>query len=186
MNKPTFGDSTHSSSRGHTRAAWAPVSADHPEFPSLSAQLPAVNWQEREIQDWFGLKAVGHPHPRRVALHDNWPDVHPLRKDFPLERNRPHRRVVCQLSVRNILDSFRRCKTRRRLGAHQAAFAPPPKVSILAALGTTIRTSTRRFAPNFRLPACPRRSLRGILDEFCLKFHSVTSRASGLELPVRE
>ena len=63
----------------------APVSADDPEFPSLSAQLPAVNWQEREIQDWFGLKAVGHPNPRRVALHDNWPDVHPLRKDFPLE-----------------------------------------------------------------------------------------------------
>ena len=63
----------------------APVQADHPEFPSLSAQLPAVNWQEREIQDWFGLKAVGHPNPRRVALHDNWPDVHPLRKDFPLE-----------------------------------------------------------------------------------------------------
>jgi Ni,Fe-hydrogenase III component G len=63
----------------------APVRADHPEFPSLSAQLPAVNWQEREIQDWFGLKAAGHPNPRRVALHDNWPDVHPLRKDFPLE-----------------------------------------------------------------------------------------------------
>jgi Ni,Fe-hydrogenase III large subunit/Ni,Fe-hydrogenase III component G len=63
----------------------ARVHADHPEFPSLSAQLPAVNWQEREIQDWFGLKALGHPNPRRVALHDNWPDVHPLRKDFPLE-----------------------------------------------------------------------------------------------------
>jgi Ni,Fe-hydrogenase III large subunit/Ni,Fe-hydrogenase III component G len=63
----------------------APVPADHPEFPSLSAQLPSVNWQEREIQDWFGLKAVGHPNPRRVALHDNWPEVHPLRKDFPVD-----------------------------------------------------------------------------------------------------
>ncbi|PYU55055.1 MAG: NADH-quinone oxidoreductase subunit F [Acidobacteria bacterium] len=63
----------------------ASVRADHPEFPSLSAELPAVNWQEREIQDWFGLKAVGHPNPRKVALHDNWPDVHPLRKDFLLE-----------------------------------------------------------------------------------------------------
>jgi Ni,Fe-hydrogenase III large subunit/Ni,Fe-hydrogenase III component G len=63
----------------------APVRADHPEFPSLSAELPAVNWQEREIQDWFGLKAAGHPNPRRVALHDNWPDVYPLRKDFPVD-----------------------------------------------------------------------------------------------------
>ena len=62
----------------------APVCVDDPKFPSLSAELPAVNWQEREIQDWFGLKPVGHPNPRRVALHDNWPDVHPLRKDFPL------------------------------------------------------------------------------------------------------
>jgi Ni,Fe-hydrogenase III large subunit/Ni,Fe-hydrogenase III component G len=63
----------------------APVRSDSLEFPSLSAQLPAVNWQEREIQDWFGLKAEGHPNPRRVALHDNWPDVYPLRKDFNLE-----------------------------------------------------------------------------------------------------
>jgi Ni,Fe-hydrogenase III large subunit/Ni,Fe-hydrogenase III component G len=62
-----------------------PISKDHPSFPSLAAELPSVNWQEREIQDWFGLEATGHPNPRRVALHDNWPDVHPLRKDFPLD-----------------------------------------------------------------------------------------------------
>ena len=63
----------------------APIPSDRPSFPSLAAELPAVNWQEREIQDWFGLQAVGHPNPRRVALHDNWPDMHPLRKDFPLD-----------------------------------------------------------------------------------------------------
>ncbi|MEN6533457.1 MAG: NADH-quinone oxidoreductase subunit C, partial [Bryobacteraceae bacterium] len=63
----------------------APVPAESPAFPSLAAELPAVNWQEREIQDWFGLEASAHPNPRRVALHDNWPDVHPLRKDFPLD-----------------------------------------------------------------------------------------------------
>jgi Ni,Fe-hydrogenase III large subunit/Ni,Fe-hydrogenase III component G len=70
-------------------SAWvilkAPIPASHTSFPSLAAMLPSVNWQEREIQDWFGLEAIGHPNPRRVALHDNWPDVHPLRKDFPLE-----------------------------------------------------------------------------------------------------
>jgi Ni,Fe-hydrogenase III large subunit/Ni,Fe-hydrogenase III component G len=53
-------------------------------FPSIAAEIPAVNWHEREIQDWFGLQAEGHPNPRRVALHDNWPDVHPMLKDFPL------------------------------------------------------------------------------------------------------
>jgi len=63
----------------------ARIPGDHPTFPSLSAELPAINWQEREIQDWFGLEAVGHPNPRRVALHDNWPNVHPLLKNFPLD-----------------------------------------------------------------------------------------------------
>ena len=33
----------------------APIRGDEPHFPSLAAELPAVNWQEREIQDWFGL-----------------------------------------------------------------------------------------------------------------------------------
>jgi Ni,Fe-hydrogenase III large subunit/Ni,Fe-hydrogenase III component G len=62
----------------------APVSPDRPEFASLTNAIPAVNWQEREIQDMFGLKLLGHPGPRRCALHDDWPEVYPLRKDFDL------------------------------------------------------------------------------------------------------
>jgi Ni,Fe-hydrogenase III large subunit/Ni,Fe-hydrogenase III component G len=61
------------------------IHPDYPVFPSLSAEMPSLNWQEREIQDWFGIQLEGHPNPRRVALHDNWPDVHPLRKDFPVD-----------------------------------------------------------------------------------------------------
>jgi Ni,Fe-hydrogenase III large subunit/Ni,Fe-hydrogenase III component G len=61
-----------------------PVSPEKPEFTSLSNAIPAVNWQEREIQDLFGLKLIGHPNPRRCALHDDWPEVFPLRKDFDL------------------------------------------------------------------------------------------------------
>src|SRR5262245_23514236 len=37
-----------------------PISPERPEFESLAAEMPALNWQEREVQDWFGLKAVGH------------------------------------------------------------------------------------------------------------------------------
>ena len=55
-----------------------------PQFISLTNALPAANWQEREIQDMFGLKLEGHPNPRRCALHDDWPEVYPLRKDFDL------------------------------------------------------------------------------------------------------
>ena len=62
-----------------------PVPADDPRFASLTDAIPAVNWQEREIQDLFGLRLEGHPNPRRCALHDDWPDVHPLRKDFDLK-----------------------------------------------------------------------------------------------------
>ena len=61
-----------------------PVSPAQPELISLTNALPAVNWQEREIQDMFGLKLEGHPNPRRCALHDDWPEVYPLRKDFDL------------------------------------------------------------------------------------------------------
>ncbi|HOW65647.1 MAG TPA: NADH-quinone oxidoreductase subunit C [Candidatus Paceibacterota bacterium] len=62
----------------------APVLPETPLFPSLTQAFPAVNWQEREVQDLFGLKLVGHPNPRRCALHDDWPEVYPLRKDFAL------------------------------------------------------------------------------------------------------
>jgi Ni,Fe-hydrogenase III large subunit/Ni,Fe-hydrogenase III component G len=66
-----------------------PVPPDAPAFTSLSNAIPAVNWQEREIQDWFGLKLLGHPNPRRCALHDDWPEVYPLRKDFDLRSQLP-------------------------------------------------------------------------------------------------
>ncbi len=61
-----------------------PIAPDQPEFTSLTNAVHAVNWQEREIQDLFGLKLIGHPNPRRCALHDDWPEIYPLRKDFDL------------------------------------------------------------------------------------------------------
>jgi Ni,Fe-hydrogenase III large subunit/Ni,Fe-hydrogenase III component G len=66
-----------------------PVSPDKPEFTSLTNAIHGVNWQEREIQDMFGLKLIGHPNPRRCTLHDDWPEVFPLRKDFDLRTQLP-------------------------------------------------------------------------------------------------
>lgn len=66
-----------------------PVSPDQPEFTSLTNAIHAVNWQEREVQDLFGLKVAGHPNPRRCVLHDDWPEVYPLRKDFDLRATLP-------------------------------------------------------------------------------------------------
>jgi Ni,Fe-hydrogenase III large subunit/Ni,Fe-hydrogenase III component G len=66
-----------------------PVLPDQPEFISLTNAVHAVNWQEREVQDLFGMKLLGHPNPRRCTLHDNWPEVFPLRKDFDLRTRLP-------------------------------------------------------------------------------------------------
>ena len=40
-----------------------PVPPEQPELPSLTNAVHAVNWQEREIQDLFGIKLIGHPNP---------------------------------------------------------------------------------------------------------------------------
>src|SRR5258707_5510035 len=66
-----------------------PISTDKPELLSLTSAVHAVNWQEREIQDLFGIQLIGHPNPRRCALHDDWPEVHPLRKDFDMRAQLP-------------------------------------------------------------------------------------------------
>ena len=65
----------------------APVDSAAGSFPSIAAKYPAANWFEREIMDFFGLVADGHPNPFPVALHDDWPQgTWPLRKDFADDR----------------------------------------------------------------------------------------------------
>lgn len=55
-------------------------------FPSLTPDIPAAAWYEREIHDLFGLTASGHPDLRPLVNHENWPKhLHPMRKDFCLQ-----------------------------------------------------------------------------------------------------
>jgi len=57
---------------------------DDPSYPALTPLLPAAHWDEREAADLLGLRPVGHPDPRRLVLHETFPDgYHPLRKDVP-------------------------------------------------------------------------------------------------------
>jgi Ni,Fe-hydrogenase III large subunit/Ni,Fe-hydrogenase III component G len=68
----------------------APVDPAAPSFPSIAAKYPAANWFEREVMDFFGITAEGHPNPSPVAVHDDWPKgAWPLRKDFPDDRSVP-------------------------------------------------------------------------------------------------
>lgn len=57
-----------------------------PSFPSVTPFLPQANWFEREIYDLFGLAPQGHPDPRPLVLHEDWPQgIFPLRKDCVLK-----------------------------------------------------------------------------------------------------
>jgi Ni,Fe-hydrogenase III large subunit/Ni,Fe-hydrogenase III component G len=64
------------------------VAEGSPSFPSLTADIPAAHWYEREINDMFGLMPEGHPDPRRLVLHDAFPaDSHPLRKNWSISES---------------------------------------------------------------------------------------------------
>ena len=61
-----------------------PVETSRGKFESVCDILPAAALYEREIMDLFGLYPVGHPDPKRLVFHGNWPqNNYPLRKDFP-------------------------------------------------------------------------------------------------------
>ena len=58
------------------------VPATEAVYPSVTPRLPAAHWYEREARDLLGVLPIGHPDPRRLVLHDDWPrGYHPLRKD---------------------------------------------------------------------------------------------------------
>jgi Ni,Fe-hydrogenase III large subunit/Ni,Fe-hydrogenase III component G len=69
---------------------WARVDPARPRFPSIAAHHPAANWFEREIMDYFGLVPEGHPNPKRVGVHDDWPEgAWALRKTFAAGQSIP-------------------------------------------------------------------------------------------------
>jgi len=74
------------------------VAEAEPSFPSITDQVPAAHWYEREIRDLFGLDPIGHPDKRCLAVHEDWPEgMYPLRKDFSLDSEVP--RTEGQFSV---------------------------------------------------------------------------------------
>lgn len=59
-----------------------PLDRARPELPTLSGlSFPASRF-ERELRDLFGIEPIGHPQPRRLVLHQHWPDDwFPMRTD---------------------------------------------------------------------------------------------------------
>lgn len=59
------------------------VAGEHPEFTSITPNIPSANLYEREIRDLYGILPVGHSGPRELIFHKNWPqNLYPMRKDF--------------------------------------------------------------------------------------------------------
>jgi Ni,Fe-hydrogenase III component G len=51
------------------------------EINSVTPEIPAAEWIEREIAEMLGVKFTGHPNLATLLLPDDWPaGVYPLRK----------------------------------------------------------------------------------------------------------
>ncbi len=62
------------------------TTADDPKVPSITPEVRAAAWAEREFRDLLGIEPEGHPDPRRLVLADDWPEeIHPLRRDVPYD-----------------------------------------------------------------------------------------------------
>lgn len=55
------------------------------EVPSLTSLWRGVDWFEREVYDMFGIRFMGHLNMRRILTHHQFVG-HPLRKDYPADR----------------------------------------------------------------------------------------------------
>lgn len=68
------------------------VPMNHPVLASHTPHYPAANRLERHLQDMLGIGFLDHPDSRRWTRHRAWPEgVYPLRNEFPVSGNSPHR-----------------------------------------------------------------------------------------------
>jgi NADH-quinone oxidoreductase subunit C len=59
------------------------VPVEHPHVPSVVAEWPTADHQEREVYDMFGVIFDGHPDLRRILMPEDY-EGHPQRRDFPI------------------------------------------------------------------------------------------------------
>lgn len=58
---------------------WESVLLVNGAVRSITPEVPAAAWHERELRDQYGVEIFGHPDLRPLLFHDNWPDgVYPM------------------------------------------------------------------------------------------------------------
>lgn len=75
--------------------------------PSISSQVHAADWQEREVEDLFGITFEGHPRLGDFVLHDDlWQeDVAPMRRGFDEETALAERKPRADWRPRRIVEN---------------------------------------------------------------------------------
>ncbi|MAE68846.1 MAG: NADH-quinone oxidoreductase subunit C [Gemmatimonadetes bacterium] len=79
----------HSLGRGHRiRLKVQASDSGEAEIRTLTDLWKSAEWLEREVYDMFGVRFEGHPDLRRLLLYPEF-EGHPLRKDYPIDKEQP-------------------------------------------------------------------------------------------------
>jgi len=85
----------YSLQHNHRLRIKAPVPEEDCRIDSLTPVWQAANWFEREVYDFYGIEFNNHPDLRRILLYDQF-EGHPLRKDYPKDKQQPIDRIIYQ------------------------------------------------------------------------------------------
>ena len=62
--------------------------AERPVVPTLTGHYGSARYMEREVHDMYGIEFAGNADLRPILLYEGFVG-HPLRKDYPIEREQP-------------------------------------------------------------------------------------------------
>ena len=65
-----------------------PVSERDAVVPTLTGLYGSARYMEREVHDMYGIRFEGNDDLRPILLYEGF-EGHPLRKDYPMEREQP-------------------------------------------------------------------------------------------------
>jgi NADH-quinone oxidoreductase subunit C len=64
------------------------VPAERPVVPTLTGHYGSARYMEREVHEMYGIGFAGNQDLRPILLYEGFVG-HPLRKDYPIEREQP-------------------------------------------------------------------------------------------------